>query len=295
MTMATDPADRLSRQEVLAVPRPPRSCRSGATSSARPSPAANWTRSASAATSASQTSPAGPARLHRPADSQQPGTAAATCNASASRPTLRQPASAQAAASAGTGAGAAPRPRRHPPLRVLGRRSRPSTTGWPSAAAGTATRAGWPLDTTWPCTAACTAPWPRRSPGGCSPTTRQPRHRSPAPRWRRWHPSRSRSPGRRRTYNQPWLGPWTVLAAATGPATASSAAWNGPTWTWTPARSGSARGAYHHRPHRPLRRRRWRRRRWGRVAAARSWRSVRSSPRPATPCSTYFLPAFVGP
>jgi hypothetical protein len=27
-------------------------------------------------------------------------------------------------------------------------------------------RAGWPPSTSWPCTAACTAPWPKRSPGG---------------------------------------------------------------------------------------------------------------------------------
>jgi excisionase family DNA binding protein len=63
-------------------------------------------------------------------------------------------------------------------------RFRPSTTGWPSAAAGTASRAGWPLNTSWRCTAACTAPWPKRSPGGSSRTTRPPtppHHRSPAP------------------------------------------------------------------------------------------------------------------
>ena len=45
------------------------------------------------------------------------------------------------------------------PLKPLTRwRSRPSMTGWPSAGAGTASRAGWPLSTSWPCTAACTAP-----------------------------------------------------------------------------------------------------------------------------------------
>ena len=45
-------------------------------------------------------------------------------------------------------------------------RSRPSTTGWPSAGAGTASRAGSPPSTSWPSTAVCTAPWPRPSPGG---------------------------------------------------------------------------------------------------------------------------------
>jgi hypothetical protein len=64
-------------------------------------------------------------------------------------------------------------------------RCRPSTIGSPSAGAGTASPAGWPPGTSWPCTAACTAPWPRPSPGGCSPATSPPmppHRRSPAPR-----------------------------------------------------------------------------------------------------------------
>ena len=35
--------------------------------------------------------------------------------------------------------------------------------------------------TSWPCTAAC-APWPRRSPGGCSPATSPPTPSTPVPR-----------------------------------------------------------------------------------------------------------------
>src|SRR5215208_2509179 len=44
-------------------------------------------------------------------------------------------------------------------------RSKPSTTDWPLADAGTASRAGSPPSTSWRCTVACTAPWPRRSLG----------------------------------------------------------------------------------------------------------------------------------
>jgi integrase len=97
-------------------------------------------------------------------------------------------------------------------------------TGWLSAGDGTASRVGWPPSTSWPYTAACTAPWRRRSPGGWWATTSP-----PMPRHRRCPPpvptieavalapeqgavlldAADRSPS-------PWLGTWTVLAAATG-------------------------------------------------------------------------------
>jgi hypothetical protein len=75
------------------------------------------------------------------------------------------------------------------------------------------------------------------------------------------------------------LGPGSSSPRRLGPATASCAAWNGATWTWTPARSGSARcSPSSTRPSFPTPTR-------ARAAGAGSWWSGRSSPPPAAPSS----------
>jgi hypothetical protein len=96
-------------------------------------------------------------------------------------------------------------------------------------------RGGLAPSTSWPCTAACTAPWPKRSPWRLlahNPAS----HATPPP-----VPTTevvALAPEQVAVLldaaghtSSPWLGVWTVLAAATGPATASCAAWNGPTLT----------------------------------------------------------------
>jgi Phage integrase, N-terminal SAM-like domain len=93
--------------------------------------------------------------------------------------------------------------------------------------------------TSWPCTAACTAPWPRPSSGGWWLTMlppMPPRRRSPAPRQWRLRPRRSRCCWPLPT-TQPaaGLGPGRFWQRRPGPATASCAAWKpdprtGPDW-----------------------------------------------------------------
>jgi hypothetical protein len=134
-------------------------------------------------------------------------------------------------------------------------RSRPPMTGWPSTAAGTTTRAGSPPAHP----GRAPLPAPRPGPGGhLAAAGPQRRHRR--------HPTTGaptdvvalapeqvavlldaadQSPS-------PWLGPQTVLAAATGPATAGSAAGmggSGPGCRHGPVPSGPP----HHRPGHPSR------------------------------------------
>ena len=100
-----------------------------------------------------------------------------------------------------------------------------------------------------------------------------------ARRWR-WRPSRSRC-----CWTPPTAPPARGLAPGRcwrrrpAPATANCAAWNGPTWTWTPAPSGSARrspsSTQPSSPTPPT----------PGGAGARNWRSGRSSPLPAAPSS----------
>ena len=92
-------------------------------------------------------------------------------------------------------------------------------------------------------------PAPRPGPGGhlaaARPQRRHRRHPTAtartARRWR-WPPSRSRY-----CWTPPTAPPAHGLAPGRcwrrrpGPATANCAGWNGPTWTWTPAPSGSTR------------------------------------------------------
>ena len=94
---------------------------------------------------------------------------------------------------------------------------------------------GWPPSTSWRCTAACTGRSSRRSPGGCSPTTpppTPPHHRFHEPRRWPWRPSRSRccwTPPHAQP--APGLEPGRSWQRRPVPATASCAAWNGPTST----------------------------------------------------------------
>jgi Phage integrase, N-terminal SAM-like domain len=79
----------------------------------------------------------------------------------------------------------------------------------------------------------------------------------------------------------PWLGSWTVLAVATGARNGELCGLNGPTWTWTPAQSGSIR------PSPSSTQPSFRTPTRAPATGARNWRSGRSSPLPAAPSSPY--------
>ena len=137
----------------------------------------------------------------------------------------------------------------------------------------------------WPCTAACTAPWPRRSPGGCSPPMSPPTPRpAPVPRDRGGGAGARAgraAVGRRRSHSLTVA--WPVDHARgrdRGPQRRVVRSGMG--------RPGSGRrygpvssGAHHHRPGRPSPTTPTP----ARAAGARSWRSGRSSRLPAARCS----------
>jgi hypothetical protein len=78
---------------------------------------------------------------------------------------------------------------------------------------------GWTPSTSWPCTAACTGRWSRRSPDGCAPTTPPgtPPHRRPQKDVAALLPEQVDLLLDAATANpKPWLRAWTALAAATG-------------------------------------------------------------------------------
>jgi Phage integrase, N-terminal SAM-like domain len=137
--------------------------------------------------------------------------------------------------------------------------------------------------TSWPCTAACTAPWPRRSPGGCwaaTPPPAPPHHRCPH-RCRGAGTRAGRGAvGRRRP--EPLTLAWPPDRAGRGDRARNGGlcGWNGRIWTWMPARSGSVRPAPSStRPSFPITPTPTR------LAGAGGWPSGRSSPAPAAPSS----------